>query len=205
MNFVLRYRGPLSGKPQKTKAEKHHIREAFSPQLRELCKRASLFGDALRSDLHSATLKGERIVPPRDENGNLEPPFFWRVPLAGHEFVPLVTRPHELVCELDILWLRREKPGDIVHGGDLDNRLKSLLDGLRMPHEEKELPNSLTGGDTFLCLLEDDALIQRIGVTTYELLEPRGHATAEQKEVDLILNVLVKSTYPMYANIGFPV
>ena len=76
-------------------------------------------------------------------------------------FVPLVSTHMGLVSRLDIQFLRRENPGEIVrHGGDLDNRLKTLFDALRIPDvvgdnqkpEQCETP-------FFFCLLEDDALI----------------------------------------------
>lgn len=207
MNFVLRYRGPLLAGGKGRQKDKQRIREYFHPQLKELCKREVLLSGALRPDLKAATLKGGCIIPWRNKEGNLEKPLFWRVSLGQYEFVPLVTRPHELVSELDIIWLRNQKPGAIVHGGHLDNRLKSLLDGLRMPHSVNELPKPDTDDSSkerrlVYCLLEDDALIQRIGITTHQLLEPQIDDTAD--DVELLLNVAVKSTLPMLANLGFP-
>jgi hypothetical protein len=56
---------------------------------------------------------------------------------CGYRFVPLigglVGEGAETVCALDILFLRRESPRSVVSGGDIDNRLKVLLDALRMP------------------------------------------------------------------------
>ena len=52
----------------------------------------------------------------------------------GNRFVPLVSKAGGFTCSLDILFLRRDDPeGPIESGGDIDNRLKVLLDGLRMP------------------------------------------------------------------------
>ena len=210
MNFVLRYHGPLSGSSKGRQEEKHRIRQTFDRQLRALCERAEQFSAALEPKLHRAALHKGRISPPRDSKRNLKGPFFWRISVGGCDFVPLVTRPHELACEIEILWLRREKPGEVVrNGGDLDNRLKSLFDGLRMPLEERELPKSrrASGADPvpkpLICLLEDDALIQRFSVTTHALLDPMS-ANEDARDVDLILNVLVRQTYPMFANLGFP-
>jgi len=79
-----------------------------------------------------------------------------------------------LVCRLDILFLRRSPPGEIVkHGGDLDNRLKTLFDALRVPDSigDNWQPE---GSETplFFCLLKDDALITEVNVSTDMLLEP---------------------------------
>ena len=41
----------------------------------------------------------------------------------------------------EIFMLRPEVPGAIItQGGDIDNRLKTLFDALRMPQNENELP-----------------------------------------------------------------
>jgi len=59
---------------------------------------------------------------------------FFYVPIAKFNFVPIIHRPHEFSCTLEVLFLRREKPGNIIrNGSDLDNRLKILFDALRMP------------------------------------------------------------------------
>jgi len=95
--------------------------------------------------------------------------------------------------------------GDIVHGGDLDNRLKNLLDGLRMPEREDDLKGCEPGtGKPFYCLLEDDALITKLSVSTYQLLEPSVEP-GDQHDVDLILNVTVHSTSDALADMfGMP-
>jgi hypothetical protein len=51
----------------------------------------------------------------------------------GFNFVPLVTHDMDLLCGLDILFLRPDKPGDVLWAGDIDNRIKALIDALRIP------------------------------------------------------------------------
>jgi hypothetical protein len=47
-----------------------------------------------------------------------------------------------LVARLSIVMLRPEPPGSIITaGGDIDNRLKTLFDALRMPKVISEIPN----------------------------------------------------------------
>ncbi|HZO42622.1 MAG TPA: hypothetical protein VFE97_25630 [Methylomirabilota bacterium] len=49
-------------------------------------------------------------------------------------FVPLISQRAGLIVELDVLFLRPQLPGAVVSsGGDLDNRIKTLLDALRIP------------------------------------------------------------------------
>jgi hypothetical protein len=109
------------------------------------------------------------------------------------------------VCQLDILFLRREKPGSIVHGGDLDNRLKTLFDALRMPFDDSELGKvGPTSPDELLyCLLEDDSLISRVSVETHQLLDLPPAGSHGAADVDLMLHVTVLSTFPMFGNAGF--
>jgi len=114
-------------------------------------------------------------------------------------------RAHELACALEITFLRREKPGSIIqHGGDLDNRLKTLFDALRMPQSDAELGGIVpeTENARVFCLLEDDALITRMSVNTQQLLEPIALGEAPSV-VELLIQVTVVPTYPITANLGF--
>jgi hypothetical protein len=115
--------------------------------------------------------------------------------------VPLVTQRLNLICRLNILFLRPEDPGTLIrHGGDLDNRLKTLFDALRRPQDPAEIP----GGDQpnpseipFFCLLEDDALISDLDVTTDRLLEP-----SNPQDVSLMIHVTTKPTIVTYLTIA---
>jgi hypothetical protein len=148
-----------------------------------------------------AFLKGRQVEVPKPLGSVL----FFAVSLGGFRFVPLVHRSHNLACSLaELIFLRREKPGAIVHGGDLDNRLKILFDALRIPHDISELAGATpsSDGERMFCLLEDDSLITRVSVQTHQLLEPLT-ASREDSDVDLLMHVGIHSTYPMIGNIGF--
>src|SRR5665213_757384 len=54
---------------------------------------------------------------------------------CGFRFVPLVRKKNGFTYGLDILFLRRGHPGELIVSGDLDNRLKTLIDGLKVPRE----------------------------------------------------------------------
>src|SRR5262249_13946513 len=61
--------------------------------------------------------------------------------IGNFTFSPLVREKLFTTCHLDILLLRRAKPGSIVFpGGDVDNRIKVLLDALRVPDQPSQLP-----------------------------------------------------------------
>jgi hypothetical protein len=198
MDFMLRYRGPLPANG--SIKDKHSIRMIIHRQLGELCNREKLVEEANRNDLPEGTLKGRRVEVPRPMKM-----LFFYVPIAGFNFVPIVHRPHELSCTLEVLFLRREKPGDIIrNGGDLDNRLKTLFDALRMPLDETELKGICPSkpNERVYCLLEDDSLITKVSVSTHQLLEPVEEGE-EESDIELIMHVTVQSTYPMIGNLGF--
>jgi hypothetical protein len=92
------------------------------------------------------------------------------------------------------VFLRRDHPGNLIrHGGDIDNRIKVLFDGLRIPQECSELPDDAkpeSEDDPFFCLLEDDELITEVKVTTDRLLVP---PTGEEHIHNVVLLIHVKA------------
>lgn len=94
----------------------------------------------------------------------------------GFKFAPLVSQTIGAVAELRILLLWPSPAGFIIKsGGDIDNRLKTLLDALKAPLEPDDLPAGTQvqpGEEPFFCLLEDDSLITQLSVETDRLLEP---------------------------------
>lgn len=163
MRFTLTYSGDLRANARPD--HKHHLRRAFHTQLKTLWEQQPLFDSRKWFDGSSATT-----------TINLNRP------IGGFRFVPLVSPDLHLVCELDIFMLRPEAPGAIItQGGDIDNRLKTLFDALRCPHNDKEIPKGVSPDETeqpFFCLLEDDLLISAVSVRTDRLLVPAG-STAE--------------------------
>lgn len=187
MEFHLHYRGRLkgNGKP----ADKQAIRRHFHGQLKELWSQKPLAD-------YQAWLIGLDESP--------EGPRFLR-PQDGFTYVPLVNQRMELIAELEITLLRPEPPGSIItQAGDIDNRLKTLFDALRMPQKAHELPpgeTPLVGEDPFFCLLEDDNLVSHVTVRTDRLLEP----TSDPLEVVLLIAVKTKITRANFENLALGV
>ena len=121
---------------------------------------------------------------------------------GGFRFAPLVCSKLRLVADLSVTLLRPEPPGQIVtQAGDIDNRLKTLLDALKMPSGADELPAGASPGpdeDPFFCLLEDDNLITRLDVRTDRLLVP----DADSSDVRLLLHVRTRPTSVTWGNMG---
>ena len=189
VNFRLTYDGPLKSASQSDtrRKEKHLIRIAFSRQLEQLFKVRDVLHRELHENAPSAVFKMAKLY----KRGDI------------HCF-PLVRGDLHLVCDLDILFLRREEPGALVDGGDLDNRIKVLFDALRVPMDDNEVRGlSIPESDVFLlCLAEDDKLITGFRVTTDRLLEPPT-SEAQQNDVRLVINVEVKATKLTPENMGY--
>lgn len=173
MKFTLQYSGSLP--PSGSAPDKQRIRRAFHSQLERVWLNhpaLSLYAKHQMA-LREGTLKGLHI----ETDGHLTGVGAWQynmygAALGGFLVVPLVREEHSVSCQLHIKFLRRGRPGDVTKGGDLDNRLKTLLDALRIPHYEDQLGGDkpATANERLYCLLEDDSLITGVSVDSDELL-----------------------------------
>ncbi len=179
MKFSLYYKGPL--KANGDKKEKHRIRLAIHPQLRKLWTIEPL--KTLWEKKLALTLRG-------DENPHIHK-------IDKYSFIPLVTKWLDLYVEISIDFLRECSPGDIIQGGDIDNRLKTLFDALRMPNALQEIPEDEEGNEIIYCLLEDDRLITDFQIKTHQIL-----FDCEPDEVILLLNIKTKILKLSYRNMG---
>jgi hypothetical protein len=122
---------------------------------------------------------------------------------GGVQFLPIVRESMGLTCGMDILFLRKEDPGALVlQGGDIDGRIKTLFDALRMPWDDTEATHKRPDGLEYplYCLLESDALITGFNINTDRLLtKPNSSAN----EVRLIINVDVRVMHARPYNISF--
>lgn len=181
MKFRLVYEGklPSSSKKGDKNEVKQDIRRYFHSQLSILWKQRPL---------------NQILVTDEHERGVLKK-------IKNFTFKPLVCDYVKTVAELDIVFLRPEEPGSIFsQSGDIDNRIKTLIDGLRIP-KENEIPQSdipEKGENPFFCLLEDDKLITHLSVTTDRLLKHKNH-----QDVFLMINVNILSTERTWLSMFF--
>ncbi len=184
MEFRLIYEGPLKGQGAKS-SDKWVIRRALHPQLERLWQTRPL------SDAAPTLL----AFPPQPTKVSVI------VEKGGRIFAPLVSQRLNLYAEVSVLLFRQQPRGALItSGGDLDNRLKTLLDGLRVPHGALEgQPENTEKPDPapFFCLLEDDALVTKVSVESEQLLRP-----ASPEEVVAIISVHVKKTVLSYENMA---
>jgi hypothetical protein len=195
LNFILTYKGVLTSNADKK--QKHSIREQLSPQLEELWT-----ADPLLKRL------GAEQREYRDENGAICDYSDTKVWIADSfkrgdsHFLPLVTRRLKLICDLDITFLRRD--GDLIKGGgDLDNRIKTLFDALRVPDISQLVEGeSSTFHKPQYCLLEDDSLIAGFRIKPERLLVP-SILERPLNEVQLSISVRVGAVDLTSINRGF--
>jgi len=206
MEFRLVYKGRLPAETSSPRVkDKHRIRKVFHAQLRELwVKHPSLLWQTedLLVQKRGADLDGERTMARALPGAaDAKPWVEWladNYARCGFRFVPLLRKQNKFVCSLSILFLRRGHPGDILaSGGDIDNRIKVLLDSLKVPGSCDEIPSSNgirplpdPGENPFYCLLEDDALITSLTITTDRLLTPIENGESAN-DVELIVHVAV--------------
>jgi hypothetical protein len=193
MEFRLTYEGPLlaANTRNRRSAHKHEIRKALHPQLKQLWQ---------------ATPHLREATKPHDVLGSpsLEEYLASQFTRVGYRFVPLVTEDLSLLCSLDILFLRPDRPGSLIKSGsgDIDNRLKILFDALRMPDSKEELGHYLVPApdeDPFYCLLQDDKLITRLAVETDMLLRP----ISSPNDTRLVITVRIRPHEWTWENIAF--
>jgi len=121
-----------------------------------------------------------------------------RVERGGVHFFPLVSENLKLRAAIDITWFRPEEPGRVLQSGDIDNRLKTLFDGLQVPPHENQFPDTPITGTAiapFYCLLEDDALISSLNVDTRRMLR-----VSSDDSVLLLIKVTTKITEIEFGN-----
>lgn len=222
MRFKLTYEGelrpngrdPERGQREPLAAHKQEIRKVFHRQLKQLWQTHKFLKE-------HALNKSEINVRPGAVSRVLGVGFLGVrprsvTPLAeyiasnfqrnGYRFAPLVCEEFSLLCSLDILFLRRDFPLGVISAGDLDNRVKTLIDTLRMPKGAQELAGHETpepGEDPFFCLLEDDDLVTSLSVESGMLLDPPVEGDGGDARVKLVISVELKPEDVTLFNLGF--
>lgn len=207
MRFHLVYSGALPASASSSKpADVRRIREALHPQLEHLWEThpalQTLLNHGFRRVANNTMVFGVGQPTPRDlaryapnEFVSLIPP----INVGECAYMPLVRESLHLSCELQILFLRQQDPGALIsQGGDIDNRIKTLLDALRMPSKDEQDRSGQPEASKLFCLMESDTLVSRLDVDTDRLLFPK---TDKPHEVHLVievsLNVLRVETHNM--------
>lgn len=213
MRLNLRYRGELAACTQsnpRTK-EKHAIRTQFGRQLKTHWDGHAHLRTIKPESCQVATKTGTKTFSvPRPLKGSGGEEFFWRYPMGGLNFVPVANHVHEFQCDLSMKMFRAAAPGAFIFsGGDIDNRLKTLFDALRMPHDvsqfPKEEPENLDSDSwpVLLCLLQDDDMITKISIESVKLLTETPTGYRKENYVELDIEVNLRPITPMYGTLAY--
>jgi hypothetical protein len=220
VEFRLLYSGRVLGasRTDTRAALKHEIRKTFHPQLRRLWDnnknlRSLQSYAAFEEELHaigkkySGSLHSKALADLQDKRDEQEGSFVIRGRELlvrewnrfGYRFLPLITEKHALKCSLDILFLRPEEPGLLINSGDIDNRVKTVFDALRIPKNSSETGDSVPTADEdpFFCLLEDDKLISEVRIVTDQLLLLPRENEIKANDAFLVIEVKVLPTQTM--------
>jgi hypothetical protein len=205
MKFTLIYDGDLPSSGNKSKPlEASKIRNEFHDQLADLWDRHIV----LRQLRHEARVSNQPGVFRRPASKAILPAYDGPPPPLGQStmlvdlcapisipdvggFVPLVRHSLYLACAVDVLFLRHEEPFSLMkNGGDLDGRLATLFDALRMPDPKHSYVGHTPTADPLYVVLEDDALISDFSVRGGRLL---GNRVKKPHAVRLTIDVTIKA------------
>jgi hypothetical protein len=217
VKFTLTYEGSLPSSGSKPKnGAKASIRASFHPQLKRLWETHPALQDleeirffpksgGMRIEghhLHQTELSGEVLAGRTQTDDNID--LCKSIEKHGVWFKPLVRDTFALHCGLKILFLRQELPGRVYQGGDLDGRIKTLVDALTMPqHLEQVLDPGwqTTENEPMYCVMEDDSLISGLNVESEHLLAAGD--TVPIDFVKLTIEVDVRVRRPKMYNQSF--
>ena len=200
MKFRLTYSGLLQSSGNDNKqakaSHKHDVRLAFHPQLMHLWE-ITPFLKKGRSSYNGNTWAGVGVsAEPPHRKQELESKF----PINTWRFIPLVTQAMDFYCSLDVLFLRNGSRKALVNQGDLDGRLKTLLDALSIPDSNQGYANltpSKASHNPMYVLLENDKQVTKISVEADTLLEPLDPSKPDAYEVNAVRLIITVNLSPV--------
>ena len=166
MRFRLTYSGdlPPASRENRQLAAKWAIRSYLHPQLKDLYVQEHI----LSGDPSFLVFTGGPSAQPTESPNDSRM-------VGEYQFIPLARKSLSMACDLDITFLRPGEEGSVIAKGDLDNRLKTLFDGLRMP-EDSDMRLAAGIEQPMYCLMDDDKLVTSLTVRTDRLLAPPSAA-----------------------------
>ena len=171
MKFKLLYFGEILINPKKRSQHISDIRMQFHPQLKKLLE-------------HQPWDNMTKYMMP----GATKSPITTRH-VGGIDWNPIITPNLKLLAEIDIQMMHPEIVG-LPHS-DIDNRVKTILDGLRCPQNEHEIgENTPHDIGPIYTLLDDDHLITKLSVNTSHLLSTEMFNPTHSHTLDTIFMML---------------
>jgi hypothetical protein len=202
MKFRLVYHGPIRphNRGMDLLSHKHVIRAVFHRQLCEFWKKNDAFCNSTLSVKQFRSLPNMGFNMAEETKPLIE---LVRTEYSancrganGYEWVPLILKNYAVSCELDILLLfRGMKPGPLDNG-DVDNRVKTVVDALRQPDPQtvQHLRPPRVNESPFFVLLQDDSIVSRLTVETDTLYSPRTSCSGKTDKDDRLAHAVITVT-----------
>ncbi len=174
---------------------KHKIRQRFHRQLKRLWGTNQ---NLIKSGPYEQSILSAEARPPQTIES-----LSHKFNMFGWNFVPLVSAEISVTCGLDVLLLRPTPRSRDSWFGDIDNRLKTLVDALGVPSpNEKYIDHAPEDAEKpFFCLFENDKLLTRLALETDEMLD-LGNGLKEF-DVRLIITVEIRPLVVSFDNMHF--
>lgn len=203
MKFTLFYQAPIPPASKKSQVEaQHRLREMTNGQLRNLSQLAPLkYYHFLEEPGRPGIVKPFTHEPdPLVDDPNTVPEVITNV--GKFRFAALICQSMGLCAELDIVfYVFGEDAGSLQKIGDIDNRAKTLLDGLRTP-QKQQIPKGWEpkdeSDDSLFVLLQDDTLVTKLSVSP----EPWLEAPQNEDDVLAVVSVTVRARIGTIYNLG---
>jgi hypothetical protein len=114
---------------------------------------------------------------------------------GGYNFLPLVRPELSTVCGMSIKFLVNHEVCSLVtQAGDLDNRIKTLLDALRVP-KDNEFNGNVPADDPLPCLLHNDAMVVDLCVSVERWF---SRAAKTEKDAQVHIDVEIMTARPSF-------
>lgn len=213
MEFQLIYEGKLPSNGNKE--DKSKIREQLHLQLKKLWTLPPLsYVSSYKEETKDAGITPFKYnSDPLAYDCGKEPCLVETV--SDCKFIPIVHESLNLSAELDIFinFSPSDEDADNVSNfikqcGDIDNKLKTLLDGLKIP-DSNQLPNQWAeswlqkGRHEMYCLLQDDRLISSLSTkVAHTCLLPYDEDESGPK-ARVIIDVKTKAKVGTFYNLPF--
>ena len=191
MKFCLTYEGPVPSSQSHAGREKMVMRKHFHRQMKYLWSSNTFLRSVkVPVNTHPDDMLGRQMSDfnrreaPSDERIDFSESVAKQYQEFGYRFVPLIRKTNYVVCSLKIRLLRSDDQFSPVSAGDLDNRVKTIIDSLKKPSNQSECSQYTTpeeGEDPFFVLLEDDKYLSHLEVECTQNLKPDGSGNHNNK------------------------
>jgi hypothetical protein len=104
---------------------------------------------------------------------------------------------------IEILLQRIDNVSSSVWSGDIDNRIKTIIDALEVPQANDGYASMTPDAveDPFFCLLEDDKYLNHVAVETANLLDVPDNS--DRSYADVRIKVSIRPDNLIFDNVGF--